>query len=174
MNYFWRLQKPVVPCIKFQEVAPLGKESTTHVFCSRCRGRNKHTCDQHRPFWNHPNAWWAGRSWRVLSAFYKQLSQFLLWPAEIRKLLCKKCIISLTVSKLRVWIKRRHFGIFPSWAGKQTNSIEAQFVICMIKISVRFENNCRHISTTGVHKFRATLFWTVTPITCGSSLWNIC
>ena len=43
----------------------------------------------------------------------------------------------------------------------------------MIKISVRFENNSRHISTTGVHKFRATLFCTETPNACACSLWNI-
>jgi len=40
----------------------------------------------------------------------------------------------------------------------------------MIKISVSFENNSRHISTTGVHKFRATLFCTETPNTFGSLL----
>jgi len=43
----------------------------------------------------------------------------------------------------------------------------------MIKISVRFDDNSRHISTAGVHKFRATLFCTVTPNICGCSLWNI-
>jgi len=43
----------------------------------------------------------------------------------------------------------------------------------MIKSSVRFDNNSRHISTTGVHKFRATLFCTVTPNTCGCLLWNL-
>jgi len=42
----------------------------------------------------------------------------------------------------------------------------------MIKICVRFENNSRHISKTGVHKFRVTRFCTLTPNTCGCSLWN--
>ena len=34
------------------------------------------------------------------------------------------------------------------------------------------QNNSRHISTTGMHKPRVNLFCTVTPNTCGSSVWN--
>jgi len=32
---------------------------------------------------------------------------------------------SLAVNKLRVCVKRKHFGIFPFWAGMRTNSLEA-------------------------------------------------
>jgi len=35
----------------------------------------------------------------------------------------------------------------------------------MIKISFLFDNNSRHINTTGAPKFRATLFCTVTANT---------
>jgi hypothetical protein len=107
----------------------------------------------------------------VLSAFYKQLSQFLLWPAERKTLLYKKCIISLAVNNLRVKTKQRHFGIFPFCAGMQINSIEAKFANCMRRITVPLENHSRHTSTLGLYKSRANLFCTVTPNTCGSSVW---
>jgi len=55
----------------------------------------------------------------------------------------------------------------------QINYIEAKFVIIMIIISVRFENNSRHISKTGMHKPRANLSCKMTQNTCGSSVWNI-
>jgi hypothetical protein len=55
----------------------------------------------------------------------------------------------------------------------QTNSIKAYFVLCVGKITVCFESHSRHISTTGLHKYRVTLFFTVANNTCGFSEWNI-
>jgi hypothetical protein len=159
MSYFWWLWKPLVPSRKCQEVAPTYRAATMINLCSRCLGRHKHSCDQHRPVWNHPYSWRAGRPWRVLSAFYKQLSQFLLWPAERKTVYVKKCVNSLEM--------------FPIWTWIETNSIEAWFVIVMKTISVRFENHFRHISATTVQKFRTNLLCTVILNTCGSSLRNI-
>jgi len=47
---FLEIKKPIDPCRKCQEVTPTDKATITKNFSSGCWGRNKHNCDQHRPF----------------------------------------------------------------------------------------------------------------------------
>ena len=78
----------------------------------------------------------------------------------------KICVISLTIYKLWLCTKQRHFRVFPIWAGMQTSYRD--FVICMGIIAFRFKNHSRHIKTAGLHKSQASLFCTMTPIILAS------
>ena len=81
-------------CRKYQVVAPRDKIPSKKNLCPTLNSRQKHTCNQHRPFLDLLNSWRASRSCTALWAFCKQHSQFLQLPAERKTVLCEKFVIS--------------------------------------------------------------------------------
>ena len=157
------------PCRKFQVVAPIDKTATSKTLCPRYHCRYKHICDHHRPSWNPANAQWAGLSWRVLSAFYKQLFQLLVWPTERETYLWEEMHHILDTIYSAIFLNIYTSDIFRIDLGCRLNPIDSLFVICGGIIAARFENHSRHISTAGVYKFRQSVSYNLAPNTCDFS-----
>ncbi len=89
---------------------------TKKDFYSTCCGLKMHNCGQYRLFWILQFPMLVGHAWRVLSALYKFLSQFLLWPAEKKHICVNEFIISLHLSSF-IFIKLLfcHIIVFCNW-----------------------------------------------------------
>jgi hypothetical protein len=112
---------------------------------------------------------WAFRSWRVLSDFYRQHSQFLLWPAERETIfMWKKYIICLAEIVTTFFLKQyKYFGFFSIWAGMQRPS--RKFFNLFRNKHSSFPDLFQTYYYPGLQKYRPTLFYKFAPNTCGFS-----